>query len=139
MQVPPQDSLEVANGGSVVILHSIWYNESEADWFLYAGFNRRFFSVSGVFDGVEVEYQESCEGMGCSRDQPGVSLLPTVSAGGGTRCDMVRVTVRAGEDIGVDGGNVTFNLFRKDSLLPEVIAKVTIRSMCACRDLWECS
>lgn len=117
----------------MVILHSIWYNESESGWFLYAGFNHRFFSVSGMFDGVTVEYQESCEGIqGCGWDQPALLQLLTTGAGEGIRCNMVRVTVRAGEDAEVEEGVVTFNLFRTDSLQPEEIASVTINVRGVC-------
>jgi hypothetical protein len=132
VQLPPQDALEIANGSSVTILHSIWYNESESSWFHYVAFNNRLYPVSGVFDGVEVEYSRSCSNFICNQEPP--TMLSLMAAGGTeARCETVRVKVSAENIMDMGEGAVTFHLFEADSFLRSMgigTVTITILGMC---------
>ena len=127
VKLPPQESLQVANGSQATILHRSWFNASESAWFLYAGFDLTFHQVSGVFLGgnLEIEYSQSCDDSICGAfgESVGSQQVPAYTTS--LRCESVLVTVHGSQE--VNGGMVKFYLFRGDGFFQsEVIGRVLI-------------
>lgn len=116
----------VTSGNRITVTHRSWFNETESDLQLYAGFNLVIHPTSGTFkDGnLLINYTTGCEYLFCAVEDAENYITQQLLVNG--RCETIRVTVLGHQQL--DEGFIKFHLFRDDSFFRfDLIDRVQIR------------